>query len=102
MISILRPIPIFDTNIFGHVQDGSIWQKDWHYLLRHRPGRSWPVSAVTALELFAGFQEVHPERFLQQEAQVELSYQLSQGRILEEPCFLLCEEVQELLWPTIP
>jgi hypothetical protein len=98
MISILRPIPIFDTNIFGHVQDGSISQKDWRYLLRHRPGRGWPLSAVTALELLAGFQEVHPERF-QQKAQVELAYQLSKGRILEEPRFLLCEEVLRVPFP---
>jgi hypothetical protein len=95
----LRPIPIFDTNIFGHVQDGSISQKDWRFLLGHRPGRGWPLSVVTALELLAGFQNLHSERFLRQKAQVELAYQLSKGRILEEPRFLLCEEVLRVPFP---
>jgi hypothetical protein len=99
MISILRPIPIFDTNIFGHVQDGSISQKDWRFLLRHRPGHGWPLSIITALELLAGFQELHSDRFLEQKAQIELAYQLSKGHILEEPRVLLCEEVLRVPFP---
>jgi hypothetical protein len=99
MISIVRPIPIFDTNIFGHVQDGSISQKDWRYLLRHRSGHGWPLSAITGLELLAGFQEGHSKGFLKQKAQVELAYQLSKGHTHEEPCFLLCEEVLRVPYP---
>lgn len=87
----MRPAPIFDTNIFGHVQDGSIPQSDWHYLFRHRPGRGWPLSAVTALELLGGVDDVPSEKFLQLKEQVELAYKLSNGRILEEPRFLLCK-----------
>jgi hypothetical protein len=46
--------PIFNTNIFGHVQDGSISQKDWRFLLAHRSGHGWALSSVTGLELLAG------------------------------------------------
>jgi hypothetical protein len=53
----------------------------------------------TALELLAGFQNLHSDRFLRQKAQVELAYQLSKGRILEEPRFLLCEKVLRVPFP---
>jgi hypothetical protein len=99
MASILRPIPIFDTNIFGHVQDGSISQKDWRFLLRHRPGHGWPLSIITALELLAGFQEGHSDRFSGQKKQIELAYQLSKGHIHEEPCFLFCKKVLHVPFP---
>jgi hypothetical protein len=89
----LRLTPIFDTNIFGHVQDGSISAKDWRFLLAHRPGHGWRLSAVTALELLAGVHEVPPEKFLQYREQVELAYNLSRGRIHEEPRFLICNEI---------
>jgi len=90
----LRTTPIFDTNIFGHVQDGSISPKEWRFLLAHRPGHGWPLSSVTALELLAGIDEkVRPEKFVQQKEQVEFAYQLSKGRIHEEPRFLICNEV---------
>lgn len=90
----MRSTPIFDTNIFGHVQDGSITQKDWRFLLSHRPGHGWPLSSVTSLELLSGvYDEVRPETFIQQKKQIELAYQLSKGRIHEEPRFLICREV---------
>jgi hypothetical protein len=90
----LRLTPIFDTNIFGHVQDGSISQTDWRFLLAHRPGHGWPLSSVTTLELLAGVHdEVRPENFIQQRKQIEFAYQLSKGRIHEEPRFLICNEV---------
>jgi hypothetical protein len=90
----LRPTPVFDTNIFGHVQDGSIPRKNWRFLLAHRPGHGWPLSSVTAMELLAGIhQEVCPEKFVQQREQVDFAYQLSKGRIHEEPRFLICNEV---------
>jgi len=89
----LRLTPIFDTNIFGHVQDGSIPAKNWRFLLAHRPGHGWPLSAVTAVELLGGIREERPERFVQQKEQIELAYQLSKGRIHEEPRFLICNEV---------
>jgi hypothetical protein len=90
----LRLTPIFDTNIFGHVQDGSILAKDWRLLLAHRPGHGWRLSSVTAMELLAGIhEEVRPEKFVQQKEQVDFAYQLSKGRIHEEPRFLICNEV---------
>lgn len=101
--SISRPRPIFDTNIFGRVQDGSISQKDWRYLLHHRPGHGWPLSSITALELLAGVHEVPAERFLQHREQIELACKLSKGRIHEEPRFLICNEVlRRPLPPEIP
>lgn len=89
----MRLTPIFDTNIFGHVQDGSIPTKDWRFLLAHRPGHGWPLSSVTALELLAGVHKVPSERFSQHREQVELACNLSKGRIHEEPRFLICKEV---------
>lgn len=88
-----RPSPIFDSNIFGHVQDGSISAKDWRFLLANRPGHSWPLSSVTALELLAGVHKVPSERFLQHREQIELACKLSKGRIHEEPRFLICNEI---------
>lgn len=95
----MRLTPIFDTNIFGHVQDGSISQKDWRFLLAHRPGHGWPLSAITALELLVGVHKVSSERFLQHREQVELACNLSKGRIHEEPRFLLCKEVLRVPFP---
>jgi hypothetical protein len=96
----LRLRPIFDTNIFGHVQGGQISQHDWRFLLEHRPGHGWPLSAVTALELLAAFQETHSDRFLQGKAQVELAYQLSKGHVLEEPRVLICKELLRVPYPS--
>lgn len=95
----MRPTPIFDTNIFGHVQDGSIPQSGWRYLLRHRPGRGWPLSTVTVLELLAGLHDVPPDKFPKLREQVDLAFRLSNGRILEEPRFLLCTEVLRIPFP---
>jgi hypothetical protein len=92
----LRLTPIFDTNIFGHVQDGSISQWDWRFLLARRPGHGWPLSSVTAVELLGGIREERPEKFGQQKEQIELAYQLSKGRIREDPRFLLCKEVLQV------
>jgi hypothetical protein len=96
----LRTAPIFDTNIFGHVQDGSIRQEDWRKLLRHRPGNGWPLSMVTAFELLAGIDKVPPHNFYKLKGQFELAYQLSKGRILDEPRFLLCKDVLRVPFPT--
>jgi hypothetical protein len=96
----LRPQPIFDTNIFGHVQDGVIAASDWRFLLRHRPGHGWPISVVTALELLAGLPDAPPEKFLRVKGQIELAYKLSKGRLpLEEPRFLLCKDVLRVPFP---
>jgi len=96
----LRAIPIFDTNIYGHVQDGSIPQAEWRFLLRHRPGHGWPLSTVSALELLAGVHAVPSERFHRHRDQIELACNLSKGRIHEEPRFLLCKEVLRVPFPT--
>jgi len=95
----LRPTPIFDTNIFGDAQDGSIPQSDWRLLLRHRPGRGWALSAVTALELLAGLHDLRSETFPQLKERVELAFKLSNGRILEEPRVLLCAKVLHIPFP---
>jgi hypothetical protein len=54
-------IPIFDTNVVGKVQDGLISRSDWQFLLLHRPGHGWPLSAVTALERLVGTHDVPSE-----------------------------------------
>jgi hypothetical protein len=96
----LRPIPIFDTNVFGDVQRGKISQADWNYLLRHRPGRGWPLSQVTALELLAGVHFAGSADFLNVRHRIELAYKLSNGRILNDPRFLLCKEVLRIPFPS--
>jgi hypothetical protein len=97
----LRRIPIFDTNIFGHVRDGSIHAKDWRFLLRHRPGHGWTLSFVTALELLAGLSTAPAEKFFAVKEQIELGYKLSKGRRvpLDEPRFLFCKEVLGTAFP---
>lgn len=95
----MRPIPIFDTNIFGHVQQGLISVRDWRYLLRKRPGRGWPLSSVTALELLVGVHYVPPDKFLQLKGQVNLAWNLCNGRVLEDPRFLLCTRVLHVPFP---
>jgi hypothetical protein len=96
----LRLTPIFDTNIFGYVQDGSISQKDWRCLLRHRPGHGWPLSMVTALELLAGVQEAQAERFQGQQAQIRFAIQISKGRILDDPRVLIRRELSGITAPS--
>lgn len=66
--SIVRPLkevrltPIFDTNIFGDV-GGRISEKDWRFLVRHRPCHGWPLSDITAWELLVGVNVVKPSDF---------------------------------------
>jgi hypothetical protein len=95
----LRPKPIFDTNVFGGVRRSLISQKDWQYLLRHRPGNGWPLSSVTALELLAGVDATPPEDFLDAKARIASAYNLSNGHILEDPRHLLCKEVLHIPFP---
>ena len=96
----MRVQPVFDTNIFGHVQDGTIPASDWRFLLKRRPGHGWPLSIVTATELLAGLPNVSSNRFVRAKGQIELACKLSKGRVpLEEPRFLLCKEVLGIPFP---
>jgi hypothetical protein len=86
--------------VFGDVQRGKISPADWRYLLRHRPGRGWPLSQVTALELLTGVHFAGAEDFLSVRQRIELAYKLSNGRILKDPRLLLCEEVLRIPFPS--
>jgi hypothetical protein len=97
--TLLRPTPIFDTNVFGDVQRALISQSDWKYLLRHRPGHGWPLSSVTALELLAGIDAASPQNFIDVKERIALAYHLSSGRILEDPRFLLCKDLLRIPFP---
>src|SRR5712691_7332056 len=92
--------PIFDTNIFGHLQDGSISQDRWRRLLKHRPRYGWPLSNVTALEVLSGLHDIPEERFPSLRSQIDFAFKLSRGRILEDPKFLLCTELLRTQFPT--
>src|ERR1035438_5067112 len=70
------------------------------YLLRHLPGRGWPLSQVTALELLAGIHFAGSADFLNVRQRIELAYKLSNGRILNDPRFLLCQEVLRIPFPS--
>jgi hypothetical protein len=77
--------PIFDTNIFDHVQRGLISSRDWTHLLLHRPRRGWPLSQVTAFELLAGVHFAGSKGFAQVRRRIEIAYDLSKGRVLDDP-----------------
>ena len=70
----MRLKPIFDTNIFGHVQSGLIPQSDWQFLLRRQERYGWRLSMITALELLAGIHEIPSDRFPQLRGRVELAF----------------------------
>lgn len=95
----LQPVPIFDTNVFGDVQRALISNADWKYLLRHRPRHGWPLSQVTALELLVGVHVVQPDEFANVKQRIELAYNVSNGRVLNDPRFLLCKEVLRVPFP---
>jgi hypothetical protein len=95
----LRPLPIFDTNVFGDVQRGLISQADWKYLVRRRPGRGWPISQVTALELLVGVHFARPDDFPHVRQRIGLAYNLSNGRVLNDPRFLICKDVLKIPFP---
>jgi hypothetical protein len=98
-VPIERPIPIFDTNIFGHVQSGKIPQSDWKRLLRHRPGIGWPLSLVTALELQVDLAHVEEKNFAEFRERIDIAFRLANGQILEDPKFLICKEVLHVPFP---
>lgn len=86
-------MPIFDTNIFGHVQSGVIAESDWKYMLRHRPGRGWPLSLVTVLELLVDLDNVTDQNFTEFRRRIEIAFRLANGSILEDPKFLICTDL---------
>jgi hypothetical protein len=93
--------PIFDTNVFGDVQRGRISQKDWRYLLRHRPRHGWPLSLITACELLVGVNVVKLNDFPDVRKRIGLAYDLSNGRVLADPRVLVCKEVLRVAAPTV-
>lgn len=95
----MRLKPVFDTNIFGDVQSGFIPKNDWQFLLRHRPGHGWPLSLITVLELLAGLDGIPAEKFSDLRAQVRQAFDLSRGRVLDDPTRLLCREVLRIPFP---
>ncbi len=97
----MRPIPIFDTNIFGHAQSGLISPSEWRLLNRYRPGRGWRLSSVTALELLVDLDNLTTEnKFQNFRKRVELAVNLSNGRVLEEPRLLICRDVLKIPFPS--
>lgn len=95
----VRTTPIFDTNIFGDVQRGVITQAQWTYLLTRRPSHGWPLSQVTALELLAALHAVRPNVFLDVRQRIGFAYDLSRGRVLNDPRLLFCQEVLHIPFP---
>jgi hypothetical protein len=91
--------PIFDTNIFDHVQRGLISSRDWSHLLRHRPRRGWPLSQVTAFELLAGVHFGGSKGFAQVRRRIEIAYDLSKGRVLDDPRILICKNILGIPFP---
>ena len=93
--------PIFDTNVFGDVQCGRISQRDWRFLLGHRPRHGWPLSIITALELLVGVNVVKPNDFPNVRQRIGLAYDLSKGRVLDDPRVLICKEVLRVAAPAV-
>ncbi len=71
-------------------------------MLRYRPAKGWPLSAITVLELLVGVHRVAPEKFGQAKRQVVLARELSKGRVLDEPRVLLCQHVLHKPFPLDP
>jgi hypothetical protein len=96
----VRLIPIFDTNIFGDLQRGSISQDAWRRVRQRAPGRGWPLSSVTALELLAAVDAAPAASFLDVKQRISAAYSMCSGRILEDPRMLLCKEILRIPFPT--
>ena len=96
----MRLQPIFDTNIFGDVQRGRISERDWRFLIRHRPRHGWPLSDITAWELLVGVNVVKPSDFPNVRQRIGLAYDLSKGRVLDDPRDLMCKELLRIPAPT--
>jgi hypothetical protein len=95
----VRLIPIFDTNIFGDLQRGSISQDAWRRVRKKAPGRGWPLSSVTALELLAAVDAAPAAGFLDVKQRISSAYSMCNGRILEDPRMLLCKEILRIPFP---
>lgn len=95
----MRSIPIFDTNIFGDLQRGSISQDAWRRLRKKAPGHGWPLSSVTALELLAAVDAVPSTGFVDVKQRISAAYSMCNGRILEDPRMLLCKEILRIPFP---
>lgn len=54
---------------------------------------------VSALELLVGLDGASTEKFPQAKERIDLAYDVSKGRILEEPVFLLCKEALRVPFP---
>jgi hypothetical protein len=91
--------PIFDTNIFGHVQSGKISQSDWKRVLRHRPGLGWPLSLVTALELLVDLDDAKEANFAEFRERIDIAFRLANGQILEDPRPLICKNLLRVPFP---
>jgi len=92
-------IPIFDTNIFGDLQRGSISQAAWRRVRQKAPRHGWPLSSVTALELLAAVDAAPAEAFLDVKQRISAAYSMCSGRILEDPRMLLCKEILRIPFP---
>lgn len=98
----IHVIPLFDTNIFVHLVEGRISPGDWRRVIRLRPARGWPASAITVLELLVGIHGVAPEDFDQAKKQLRHVWELSRGRVLDEPRVLLCRDLFHANFPYEP
>lgn len=95
----MRLIPIFDTNIFGDLQRGSISQDAWKRVRQKAPGRGWPLSSVTALELLTAVDAAPAAGFLDVKERISAAYSICRGRILQDPGILLCKEILRMPFP---
>ena len=57
------------------------------------------LSSITALELLAGLDAAPSKDFYDVKQRITLAYQLSKGRILEDPRMLLCKELLHIPFP---
>jgi len=95
----VRAIPIFDTNIFGHVQSGKIPERHWKRMLQHRPGLGWPLSLVTVLELLVDLDNVKEQNFAEFRERIDRAFRLANGRVLEDPKYLICTDLLHIAPP---
>jgi predicted nucleic acid-binding protein len=83
----MRPIPIFDTNVFVDAGQDLIASDRWRLLKRKCSRAGWALSAITAAELLVGVHRVPDEKFASVRKAVALAVDLRRDESCLSPGF---------------
>jgi len=68
-------------------------------MLQHRPGLGWPLSLVTVLELLVDLDNVKEQNFAEFRERIDRAFRLANGRVLEDPKYLICTDLLHIAPP---